>query len=163
MGQSAAPFVGPELAAVVHHSGRYRHSCCQHLLQVGCAHADLHSCHRVRLFVHLLVHDWHLGRHICSHVCFMKQGTLVGRVSQRQISCASFCRCLRILVTVYRVTMYCMYNVVGVHASSSRVDSRLTAGPVCAGDFVRKRTNIAKIFFAGLCPAPRQGCCPGPA
>ena len=58
-----------------------------------------------------------------------------GRVSQRQISCASFCRCLRILVTVYRVTMYA-YNVVGVHASSSRVDSRLTAGPVCAGDFV---------------------------
>ena len=94
--------------------------------------------------------------------CLLHEAGHPGRVSQRQISCASFCRCLRILVTVYRVTMYA-YNVVGVHASSSRVDSRLTAGPVCAGDFVRKRSNIAKNFFAGLCPAPRQGCCPGPA
>ena len=160
MDQSAAPSIGPELAAVVHHSERCRHSCCQHPLQVGCAHADLHSCHRVRLFVRLLVHDWQLGRLICSHVYFMKQGTLVASHKGRSR--------VRHFAGVYEswllcIGSQCMYNVLGLHASSSRVDSRLTAGPVCAGDFVRKRSNIAKIFFAGLCPAPRQGCCPGPA
>ena len=104
MGQSAAPSIGPELAAVVHHSERCRHSCCQHLLQVGCAHADLHSSHRVRLFVRLLVHDWQLGRLICSHVCFMKQGTLVashkGRSRVRHFAGVYEAWLL------YRVTMY---------------------------------------------------------